>query len=129
MKKLTTLLVEECGPIYLLPPNDAEPDRMLMQNAEWGLPGFFGSLDCSQWKWKNCAKAHAGIYQNGNYKRTVVMETVCDEDMYKWHLFVGCPGNMNDLKVMPRSDRGELPPARQALFGQWHHEDAALLPG
>jgi len=30
----------------------------------------------------------------------VVMETVCDEDLWIWHLFVGCPGSHIDLNVM-----------------------------
>jgi len=30
----------------------------------------------------------------------VVTETVCDEDLWIWHLFMGCPGSYNDLNVM-----------------------------
>lgn len=31
------------------------------------------------------------------------MQTVCDEELYIWHLFVGCPGSMNDLNVVKQS--------------------------
>ena len=44
------------------------------------------------------------------------METDCDEDLWIWHLFVGCPGSQNDLNVMHASPLylsmtgGEWPP-------------------
>jgi len=31
------------------------------------------------------------------------METVCDEDLWIWHLFVGCRGSQNDLNVIHAS--------------------------
>jgi len=75
-----------------------------------------GSLDCSRWQWHNCPKALAGTYQNRHGKRSVVMETVCDEDLWILPLFVGCPGSHNDLNVMHVSPlyisvtNGERPP-------------------
>jgi len=98
------------------PPTPAEPERILKRNAQWGLPGCMGSLDCSHWEWANCPKAIAGMYQNRHGKRSVVMETVCDEDLCIWRLFVGCPGSQNDLNVMHASPfffsvtGGEWPP-------------------
>jgi len=62
-----------------------------------------GSLVCSHWEWANCPKAFAGMYQNRHGKHSVVMETVCDENIWIWHLFVGCPGSQNDLNVMHAS--------------------------
>lgn len=38
MKKLSTFLIDEHGPVYLRPPSDAELDTMLKRNAERGLP-------------------------------------------------------------------------------------------
>lgn len=95
VKKLVEYLVSEYGPVYLRHPNDAELDTIMKRNAERGMPGCIGSLDCSQWEWKNCPKGRAGINQNRKYKRSVVIETVGDEDVYIWHLFVVCPGSMN----------------------------------
>lgn len=103
VKKLVVFIGNEFGGEYLRPPNDAELDVLLKRNAERGMPGCIGSLDCSQWEWKNCPKGQAGLYQNRKGRRAVVMETVCDEDLYIWHLFVGCPGSMNDLNVMQQS--------------------------
>jgi len=56
------------------------------------------------------------MYQNRHGNRSVVMETVCDEDLWIWRLFVGCPGSRNDLNVMYASplylsvSEGEWPP-------------------
>lgn len=32
-----------------------------------------------------------------------MIETVCDEDLYIWHIFVMCSGSMNDLNVTQQS--------------------------
>jgi len=95
--------VVEFGPAYVRQRTPAELKRILERNAQRGLPGCMGSLDCSHWEWANCPKAFAGMYQNRHRKRSVVMETVCDEDQWIWHLFVGCPGSQNDLNVMHAS--------------------------
>eukprot|EP00170_Pyropia_yezoensis_P001905 contig_8164_g1909 len=103
VKRLLTFLKDEFGSIYLHPPNNAELAIILRRNAARGMPGCTGSLDCSQWEWKNCPKGQAGLNQNRKGRRAVVLETVCHEDLYVWHLFVGCPGSMNDLNVMQQS--------------------------
>ena len=116
VRELMRFIVDEFGPSYLRPPTTEELQRILTRNAERGMPGCMGSLDCSHWEWRNCPKAFAGMYQNRHGKRSVVMETVCDEDLWIWHLFVGCPGSHNDLNVMHVSPlylsvtNGEWPP-------------------
>jgi len=60
----------------------------------------YGIAGLSHWEWSNYPKAFAGIHQNRHGKRSVVMETVCDEDLWIWHVFVGCPGSQNDLNIM-----------------------------
>jgi len=92
-------IVDEFGASYLRSPTPEELQRTLTRNAERGLPGCIGSLDCSHWEWRNCPQAFAGMYQNRHGKRSVVLETVCAEDLWIWHLFVGCPGSHNDLNV------------------------------
>lgn len=103
LRKLVEFLVTEYEATYLRPPNDAELEQILRRNAERGLPGCIGSLDCSHWQWRACPKGMAGVYQNRKHQRSIVMETVCDEDLYIWHFFVGCPGSFNDLNVMQQS--------------------------
>lgn len=121
VKKLIDFVCAEYGAAYLRSPNDAEIAHLLKRISERGMPGCIGSLDCSQWEWKNCPKGHAGMYQNRKGRRSVVMDTVCDENLYIWHLFVGCPGSMNDLNVMQQSPlyqsitAGDWPP-RSSTF-------------
>jgi len=100
VRELMRFIVDELGPSYLRSPPPEELLRILTRNAERGKPGCIGSLDCSHWEWRNCLKAFAGVYQNRHGKRSVVMETVCDEDLWIWHSFVGCPGSHNDLNAM-----------------------------
>jgi len=45
----------------------------------------------------------AGAYQSRKGKRGIVVEAVCDKDLWVWHLFVGAPGSLNDIDVMQQS--------------------------
>jgi len=73
---------------------------MLERNAARSMPGCIGSLDCSHWEWAACPKGLAGQYQNRKKWRSIVMEMVCDEDLYIWHFFIGAPGSLNDLNML-----------------------------
>ena len=116
VREILRFIVDEFGPACLRPPTPSELERILERNAQRGWPWRMGSLDCSHWDWSNWPKAFAGMYHNRNGKRTVVMETVCDEELWIWHLFVGCPGSQNDLNAMHASPlylsvtEGEWPP-------------------
>lgn len=119
--KLVEFIVTEFEPEFLRPPNDAELRHLLRRNAERGLPGCIGSLDCSHWEWRACPKGLAGVYQNRKQRRSIVMKTVCDEDLYIWHFFAGCPGSFNDLNVMQQSPlyqniTASLWPPRRYIF-------------
>jgi len=116
VRELMRFIVDEFGPAYLRCPTPEELQRILTRNAERGMPGCIGSLNCSHWEWRNCPKAFAGMQQNRHGKRSVVTDTVCHEDLWIWHLFVGCPGSHNDVNVMHVSPlylsftNGEWPP-------------------
>jgi len=116
VRELLRFIVDDFGPAYMRPPTPAELERILERNAQQGLPGCMGSLDCSHWEWANCPKAFADMYQNWHGKYSVVKGTGCDENLWIWHLFVGCPGSQNDLNVMHASHlylsvmEGEWPP-------------------
>jgi len=100
---IVEFIVEEWEPVYLRALNDEEVKRMLERNAARGMPGCIGSLDCSHWEWAACPKGLAGQYQNRKKQRYIVMETVCDEDLYIWHFFIGAPVSLNDLNVLRNS--------------------------
>jgi len=59
-----------------------------------------GSLDCCHWEWHQCPTGMSGEYQSRKGKRGIVVEAVCDEDLWVWHLFVGAPGSLNDINFM-----------------------------
>jgi len=102
-EKLIEFVVEEWEPVYLRHPNDEDVKRMLERSAARVMPGCIGSLYCSHWQWAACPKGLAGQYQNHNERRSIFMETVCDEDVSIWHFLIWAPGSLNDLDVLPIS--------------------------
>ncbi len=65
-----------------------------------GVPGMLGSLDCMHTIWKNCPMAWKGSFQGKEKKPTMVLEAVCDHNLWFWHAFYGVAGSMNDLSVL-----------------------------
>ena len=61
---------------------------------------MLGSIDCTHWEWKNCPVPWQGQFQDRNGHRSVIAEAIAGHDMYFWHVFLGCPGSLNDLNVM-----------------------------
>lgn len=104
---------------YLRAPTTDELRAIISRNAERGMPGCVGHLDSSHWRWTNFPTEHHGTYQKGGRgrQRTIVLDTVCDEDLWIWHIFAGSPGSNNDLNVLGHSllmvnvNRGLWPPA------------------
>lgn len=101
--KLVDFIVHKYAPMYLRAPNDDELAHILHRNAQRGMPGCMGSIDCSHWPWRQCPRGQAGQYQDYKGRRSVTMEVVCDEDLYIWHFFIGCAGSNNDLNVLRQS--------------------------
>jgi len=102
-KNLMLFIVQRWGPTYLRRPTPAELPTILQRNAERGTPGCIGSLDCSHWEWHQCPTGMAGSYQSRKGKSGIVVEAVCDGDLWILHLFVGAPGSLNDINVMQQS--------------------------
>eukprot|EP00170_Pyropia_yezoensis_P003589 contig_14977_g3599 len=116
VRRLVAFFLHKYQAVYLRAPTIEDLKRILARNAERGLPGCIGSLDCSHWAWTNCPSAHAGMYKGRHKHPNIVLETICDEDMWVWHLFAGCPGSNNDVNVLSHSPlmvqitKGEWPP-------------------
>lgn len=102
-KSLMAFIVRRFGPTYLRNPTDAEFTVILTRNAQRGMPGCLGSIDCSHWKWTACPKGMHGQFQGRKKGRSIVIESVCDEDLWTWHWFVGAPGSYNDVNVLGES--------------------------
>lgn len=111
---LIDFIVDTYKDTYLRQPNNDELAAILTRNAQRGVPGCIGSIDCSHWTWRNCPKGHSGMYQSYKKKWTIVMETVCDEDLYIWHFFIGTPGSNNDLNFLRQS-----PLYHDVISGWW----------
>jgi len=100
IKLLMEFIVECWGRTYLCRPNQEELDAIMERNKEGSVPGCIGSLDCCHWEWHQCPTGMAGAYQSRKGKRGIVIEAVCDEDLWIWHLFVSAPGILNDINLM-----------------------------
>jgi len=98
--RFTRFVVEKYKPLYLLEPTRADLQRIMDDYADAGSPGCMGCVDCSHWVWKMCPVAFHGQYQGKSKKRSIVMETVADKDLYLWHFYIGLPGTINQLNTM-----------------------------
>jgi len=118
VKKLLDFLNTRYQPEYLRQPTKTEMTAIMERSAARGLPGCIGSLDCSHWEWRGCPKALAGQYMSRKKRRAIVLETICDHDLYIHHLFVGAPGSHNDLNVL-----GQSPLFMDMMDGTWPPKD------
>lgn len=53
-KNLISFIVRRSLPQYLRQPTQDELRAIVKRNAERGLPGCIGSIDCSHWRWASC---------------------------------------------------------------------------
>jgi len=81
-RHLTNLIVDKWETTYLRRPTEDELKHILTRNAARGMPGCIGSIDRTHWQWLKCPKALAGQYHDRKGKRSVVVESICDEDTY-----------------------------------------------
>ena len=63
------------------------------------VSGMLGSIDCTQFFWKNCPMAWAGHFQGKEKKPTIVMEAVADTDLWLWFVSIGLAGSLNDINI------------------------------
>ena len=68
-----------------------------------GFPGCFASWDCKHYFWKNCPVRLAGSHKGKEKGKTLVMEAICDPELYMWYIHFGEPGSLNDINILDRS--------------------------
>lgn len=84
-------------------PTIQELSRILAVNANRGFPGLFASWDCKHFPWKLCPVALSGQHKGKGEKNTLILEAICDADLYIWYHFFGEPGSLNDLNILDKS--------------------------
>ena len=53
------------------------------------------------WEWKNCPIVCECQFTRGDKgTTTVLLEAVASHDLWIWHALFGCPGTLNDIKVL-----------------------------
>ncbi len=67
------------------------------------VDGMFGSIDCTHTVWNNCPTAWQGSSKGKEKKSTIVMEALCDFNLWIWHLSYGFAGTLNDKSILNRS--------------------------
>ena len=83
-------------------PADAKRVEAL-HSEKHAVHGMLGSLDCSHFVWGNCAVAHHGQFQGKEGRPTIVVETLCDYNLYAWHAVFGYGGTLNNLTIWDSS--------------------------
>lgn len=103
LKAFGKVIVAEFGQEYLREPTEEDLKRIMSINVARGFPGCIGSIDCQHWEWKNCPIAWAGQFKGKEKKPTIVLEAICDAELWIWHCFFGSPGSLNDINVLDHS--------------------------
>lgn len=58
---------------------------VIKRNVQRSMPGCDGSIDCKHWSWTQCPRGMHGLYKSRKMTRSIVIEAVCDEDLWTWH--------------------------------------------
>jgi hypothetical protein len=68
-----------------------------------GIRGMIGSLDCMHVFWKNCPVALQGQYSGKEGAPTIVLEAMCNYNLWFWHVSFGYAGTLNDINIWDNS--------------------------
>ena len=100
-KAINSIYIQE----YLRKPtvNDLKAIEKL-HFEQHGVRGLYGSLDCMHSWWKNCPKAWQQTFKGKEWKPTIILEAVCDYNLWFWNIFYGSGGSFNDLNVLALSN-------------------------
>jgi hypothetical protein len=74
-----------------------------LHEAEHGVQGMLGSLDCMHIYWNNCPVAWQGLQTGKSKKPSIVLEAFADYNLWFWHHSFGWPGSLNDINIWDRS--------------------------
>jgi len=95
---------KEIRTTYMRKMNPADARRVeALHRQEHRVPGLIGYLDCMHISWKNCPMAYQGQYKGKEGHPTLVLEGMCDYNLWFWHVAFGYPGALNDINIWERS--------------------------
>ncbi|XP_026383295.1 uncharacterized protein LOC113278754 [Papaver somniferum] len=123
------------GARYFCEPTPEDVQRLLAENADRGLPGMLGSVDCMQWPWKNCPLLGKELIGGKDKESSLVLEAVVSYDLWFWHSFFGIPGSNNDLNVLAYSPlfdnmlKGVAPPCNYVINDHQYNMGYFLADG
>ncbi|KAJ0751828.1 putative harbinger transposase-derived protein [Helianthus annuus] len=98
-------IIDVYGARYLRTPTWDDLQKIYeVHNAEHGLPGMIGSIDCMHWRWDNCPTAWRGQHTRGDQKGpTIILQAVASQDLWVWSAYFGVVGSCNDINVFEQS--------------------------
>ncbi|KAH9753307.1 dde tnp4 domain-containing protein [Citrus sinensis] len=112
--------------------------KFVPEGKQRGFPRMLGSLDCMNWKSKNCPVAWKGMYVGHAQEPTIILEAVASYDLWIWHMFFGLPGSHNDINVLDRSPlfkdlaEGRAPSINYSINGHnytmWYYLADGIYP-
>ena len=101
--KFAETMKERYDEEYLRIPDATDLKMMILLHKErHQVNGMFGSLDCMHTGWKNCPKGWQASFKTGKESGgpTVVLEALCDYNLWFWHASFGYVGSLNDLNIL-----------------------------
>ena len=70
----------------------------------YGVPGMFGSFDCTHTDWRSCPVSWQSSYVNSKHGcPSLILEALGDHHLWCWHFAYGFAGSMNDINVLHES--------------------------
>jgi Plant transposon protein len=90
-----------------------------------GINGMLGSLDCMHTYWKNCPVGWQQSFKGKEAGPTIVLEAICDYNLWFWHTSYGYAGAMKDLNILNLSPF--ISSITNGSFGVLEHE-AGVVP-
>ena len=89
---------------YMRSMNRADAYRVTaLHHNQHGIDGIIGSIDCMHIFWKNCPVAWQGAYKGKEKKPSIVLEAMCDYNLWIWHAAFGYAGSQNDINIWEQS--------------------------
>ena len=75
----------------------------LLHRKKFGARGCMGGLDCMHWRWDKCPVAWHGVFKGKEKYPSIVLEALCDANLWFWHAQFGHAGTLNDINIWNKS--------------------------